>query len=275
MCRRALSILLIGVLAACGGDDAPAGPSLAVMSVAITYPSGSIFIASQTQFQATSTLSDGSTEPAQDAVWGTDTPGIATVSSTGVVTARAAGEATIFADVNPRGSVRIRVLPHFQGTWAGSERVTACEESGVFAGSLCGDFPVGTIFDHGSKFRQNDTAVDAEIIFADSTAKMSAGIGIDGLLALPTAPVLPEDPDVILETRNWRSRTDEPSRMTGSYEWYFTHRRSSGSARQVYELQNVTRSSTATSLGATRQLGGSKTDMLQRVRRQIERRLRQ
>ena len=58
---------------------------------------------------------------ATDAVWGSDNTAVATVSATGLVTAVGAGEVTIFADVNPRGTLSFRVFPRLDGIWQGLE----------------------------------------------------------------------------------------------------------------------------------------------------------
>jgi len=96
-----LSILL-GLGVACGGDGggSPASPSVTTTSVSVTFPAGgTVFIGSAVQFEARETLSNGTTRTATNATWGSDAPAVATVSPTGLVTAVAAGEATIFADV--------------------------------------------------------------------------------------------------------------------------------------------------------------------------------
>src|SRR5262245_305818 len=120
---------------ACGGNGgSPSAPSPTATSVAVTFPSGgTIFIGAQAQLRATVTMSDGSTQDrTSSATWSSDAPAIATVATNGMVTAVAAGEATIAADVSVRGTIRIRVFPEFAGTWVGSEVVTVCEESGAF-----------------------------------------------------------------------------------------------------------------------------------------------
>lgn len=111
------------ILAACGGSDSPSptGP-LTGTSVTVSFPSGPVYIGSTTQFEARETLSDGTTRLAMSATWSSDRPQIASVSNVGQVTAVAAGEANISADVNGiRGSLLVRVFPDFGGTWIGSE----------------------------------------------------------------------------------------------------------------------------------------------------------
>jgi len=241
-----LTLLLCSSLFACGGGDSPTSPTTTAVSV--VFPAGgTIFIGDAVQLEARATLSDGTTRTATNATWGSDNPAVATVSQTGLVTAVAAGEATIFADVNPRGTLRIRVYPSFGGTWTGTEVLDGCEATGAFAG-ICGDvgFEVGEVFFHQSTYTQTDASVDAVLDTGEETsASMTGTITIDGELQLSSAPVLPAEPPVDAQIRNWRSRADVPSRMTGTYEGFFTAPGVPGSVTVSIRLQNVVRSGAA------------------------------
>ncbi len=255
-----LSILL-GFGVACGGDGggSPPAPTPTTTSVSVAFPTGGpIFIGNTVQFEARETLSNGTTRVATNATWGSDAPTVATVSSTGLVTAVAAGQATIFADVNPRGTLLIRVFPNFGGTWAGSEVVTSCQDSGGFEG-FCDDpaspVGVGDVFAHNSRFTQTEASVAAVIdLGGGESATMTGTITIGGELQLPAAPVLPPDPLINVQVQNWRSRADSPSRMTGTYEGFFTAPGVTGSLTIVLELRDVVKRSTTTALSTT---GGS------------------
>ena len=115
---------------ACNGDSGgPTGPSPGTTSsVSVTYPAdhGMVYIGDQVQFQATVSSSGSGTQAATNAVWESDAPAIATVSSSGLVTAVSAGEATISAEVpaGGRGAQSIRVFPEFHGHWEGDLNVT-------------------------------------------------------------------------------------------------------------------------------------------------------
>ena len=126
-----VAVLLLA--AGCGGDGSPTSPSAPRASLSVSYTAGSsIFIGNQVQFEATVTLGDGTEQPAADATWSSDAPAVATVSPDGLVTAVAAGEATISAEANPggRGSLRIRVYPEFGGSWTGWWRAVDCTATG-------------------------------------------------------------------------------------------------------------------------------------------------
>jgi len=214
-------------------------------------------------------LSDGTTRTATNATWGSDNPAVATVSPAGLVTAIAAGQATIFADVNPRGTLLIRVYPSFGGTWTGTEVLTGCEATGAFQG-ICGDvgFELGDLFDHRSTYMQNDAAVDAELDTGDGTSASTTGtITIDGELQLSSAPVLPPEPPVDAQIQNWRARADTPSRMTGTYEGSFTAPGIPGSVTIGIRLQDVVRSSAA----ATQRSRAGHTTFAQAISRMVTR----
>jgi Bacterial Ig-like domain (group 2) len=116
--------LLAGTFAAgCGGSDTPTGPSApaapsppTVSSVAVTGAT-SFFERGQTQqMVARATLSNGFIEDrSSSATWQSDNTGVATVSSSGLVTIGNEGEASIYATVEgQRGSVRVRVVYAFR-----------------------------------------------------------------------------------------------------------------------------------------------------------------
>ena len=251
---RALVLAALFASTACGGSNSgggggPTGPTT-VTSVAVTFGGGPIYIGTQVQFQATSTMNDGTTRPATNATWGSDAPAIATVSATGLVNPLKAGEATIYADVNPRGVLRIRVLPSFGGTWSGGDRVENCQALGAFVGAFCvtETFKVGELYQHDSKFVQTNESVEAEyIVETGVTAKMTGIVSIDGELQLPSATVQPSVEGADVQVQNWRIRSDEPSRMTGTNELFVTVPGVPGSARITFRMEDVVRQSAATS----------------------------
>ena len=235
--------------------------------MAVTFPAGgTIFIGDQVQFQATVTLSDGSTQTATSAVWGSDNTSAATVSQSGLVTAVGPGEVTIFADVNPRGTLLIRVFPEFDGTWSGQELITSCEDSDFYEGA-CGDadfLDVGDVFSHNSVFTQNDAVVTGVITETSTTSTTHTGsISIGGELQLLPAQGMPPRDEYSTQVLNWRSRAETPSQMTGSYEWMFTRLDEDGEIRVGIQLQNVVKT------GASGQLsvGNGRRPDLRRFRR--------
>jgi len=255
-------LLLATVLAgACDGRNLnEPTPVLIPTAVSVDYPAGgTIFIGDTVQFQAQETLTDGTTRAAAAATWGSDAPAVAIVSSTGLVTALAAGEATIFADVTLRGMRRIRVFPNFGGTWAGSEVAVGCEDSGVFEG-FCEDpdlFIVGELFAHHSRFSQNEASVDAVLDGGDgTTASMSGNVAIDGELTLAAAPLVPVMDDINVQVTGWTSRASVPGQMTGTYEGVLTIPGIPGVFSITLRLEDVVRTSATTALPVNAGPGG-------------------
>jgi hypothetical protein len=176
---------------------------------------------------------------------------------------------TIFVDGGARGALRIRVYPNFAGTWNGEERAVGCIDSGIFAG-LCGELEfVGQVFTHLSTFTQTDAAVNASLT-GGTTATTTGTVSIGGDLELLPAPYLPADPDIEVQARNWRSRADVPSRMTGTYEGVFSAPGFDGSMTFSFQLENVAKAGAAPGRVPSRP-GGA----LDQLRRQMAERVRQ
>ena len=105
--------------AACGSDNPPAPPTTptpttSAVQVRASGDASGLLEAGQTrQLVATATLSTGSTsDVTQQATWQSSTPAVAAVSSTGLVTALAEGDADISAIYqNVRGNLGVGVRP--------------------------------------------------------------------------------------------------------------------------------------------------------------------
>ncbi len=102
--RRLFALAVLVLYCACSGGGAPAGPgggTGTVASVAVSSSAGtSIFIGATLNLSATAMNSTGGVITGKTATWSSSNSVIATVSSTGVVTAIAAGIATISAKVD-------------------------------------------------------------------------------------------------------------------------------------------------------------------------------
>ena len=198
------------VVASCG--DNPVRPQ---EMVTVTWPTGTtLFIGNTAQLQARS----GANDITNNAAWSSDNTNVATVDSNGLVTARGPGEASIIAQSGEQqGVLKLRVFPNFDGTWRGIEVITSCTATGTFEG-FCSipEFSVGDQFAHSSTFRQNQAAVDATIDTGDGTSVSTTGtISVGGELALESGFIMPEEPLITAELRNWKTRANVPGRMTG------------------------------------------------------------
>jgi hypothetical protein len=196
------------LLAACGGEDGPGlTDPLPGTSVTVSFAGGPVYIGSTTQFEAREILGNGTTRVPTSVSWSSDKTQVAAVSTVGVVSAVAAGDAIISADVNgTRGSLLVRVLPNFAGAWSGPETIVSCVDSGQISGFCAGSDFVGEVFVHESSFTQNLASVTGVLDAGDGTrATMTGTITVDGDLPLSSAPVLPADPDVNAQVENWRT----------------------------------------------------------------------
>lgn len=107
---RALAIVL---LAACGGSDAstPAGPSQTpVAAVSVTGSSNAMVVGTTLQLTATAVDANGATLTDRTITWTSSDTTVATVSSSGLVSALASGSATIQATAESKsGSLGVTV----------------------------------------------------------------------------------------------------------------------------------------------------------------------
>ena len=272
---RALLAAACLLALSCGGDsDGPSAPSpVTTSSLSVTYPEdhGTIYIGDEVQFQATTSSSGSGAQAATNATWESDAPGVATVSSSGLVTAVSAGEATISADVpgGGRGSRRIRVFPEFHGHWEGDLNVTGItlppdwQELGE---EDCNGLPdCASWIPLTADFTQDGATVTGSITSTFTAPPnyewtvQSGTISIDGRLTLTSDEIAFRLPDDTVEIRarlmSWESRADTPGVMTGTAAVQYSSDALSGNAvlEGCLEADNITRECS----GWRRQGGGS------------------
>ena len=248
---------------ACGGDSGgPTAPSPGTTSsVSVTYPAdhGTIYIGDQVQFQATVSSSGTGTQAATNAAWESDAPAVAIVSSSGLVTAVSAGEATISAEVpaGGRGLLRIRVFPEFHGHWEGDLNVTGItvppdwQELGE---EDCNGLPdCASWIPLAVDFTQDGATVTGSVKSTftappnyDWTVQ-SGTVSIDGTLSLTSDEIAFRLPDDTVEIRarlmSWESRADTPGVMTGTAVVQYSSDTLSGNAEVegCLEADNIIR----------------------------------
>ena len=118
------ALLAAAMVSACGGSDGPTTPTNAavpsaprVTSVAVTSSTTGFITRGQTQqLAAQTTLSNGFVENrSATATWASDNTGVATVSSSGLMTVGDEGQATISATIDgQRGTLQVRVQYAFR-----------------------------------------------------------------------------------------------------------------------------------------------------------------
>jgi hypothetical protein len=105
-------LVSLAALSGCGGGSVDAGDVLVVAQVEITPPDLSVVTGSTRQLQATPKTSSGITVPNRSVSWSSDDPGIASVSTSGLVTAVATGSTQVNATVDGvRAGIPVEVTP--------------------------------------------------------------------------------------------------------------------------------------------------------------------
>ena len=97
------------------------------------------------QATATASLTNGQSQ-AITTGWLSDAANVATATPAGLVTGVANGRATIYVVSGGRqGQQVVRVVPSYEGQWAGLLRVTGCTQTGPWAqAGFCDEFRGGT-----------------------------------------------------------------------------------------------------------------------------------
>src|SRR5438067_12128701 len=100
--------------AACSGSSAaPTPPAPTVTSITVSGPDANVYLGATSQVSATSSTSNG-TSATPACAWSSDTPTVASVNATGLVTGMGAGQANIICTSGGRsGGKPLRVLPNF------------------------------------------------------------------------------------------------------------------------------------------------------------------
>ena len=180
MHRFSAVLFSVLVVASIGcGHGSPAAPSPTALAVGSS--GAQLFLGASETFSATITLSDGTTEAATGAVWSTDAAAIATVDSTGRVTARASGTVTVIADASGLHATKvIRVLPNYGGSWKGPRAIGNCSALGNSFRFTCEDLDDSFPREMTATLIQTGDVVSGTIAFGFLSAPMTATVAADG-----------------------------------------------------------------------------------------------
>ena len=112
-----LGLASLTALSGCGGGSVSAGDVLVVAQVEITPPDVELVAGRTQQLQATPKTSSGISVPNRQVTWSSDDLGIASVSTSGMVTAVAPGDTRINATVDGvKGSTQVSITPRVVAT---------------------------------------------------------------------------------------------------------------------------------------------------------------
>ena len=211
--RMVALVVLLGTLVGCGGDG-PSTPTRTPASVTITPSTDMLKIGVEQVYTASVRWSDG-TETPETATWQSDAPAVATIDGSGRARAVDSGEATLVAQVQDRtGTLRIRVVPNYQGAWGGMYTVRRCRESGDWVSfEVCADiYRVGVKLPIGLSLTQDRDRLSGEITLEDVVAPITSGtIRIDGgaaIAARVTVPFGANPLTFVLEPFDVRAKAD-------------------------------------------------------------------
>lgn len=232
------AVLCTALASACGSSNSlgnQLSPSGGVSVTGLTLTFNTPTVGSGVQAIATATFSNGSTTPIASG-FGTDTPAVATVSSTGGITGVSIGDVTIFVDYQgQRASKRVRVLPGYGGTFVGSYMVNTCVGTGGFvsadpAEDFCTVFTSGLVLSIAMQSSQSTdlTTLTGQFVLGNALGSGAGTISPAGVLTYSGAIAFTGD-TARMDFRNFTATSPAPGRIAGSFEMVWTDSTVSGS----------------------------------------------
>jgi hypothetical protein len=268
MKNRIVIAFALAVAVGCGEND-PISPSPSTLaSLSITPATEFIKIKGTETFTVTGTYSDGSTRTEQ-ATWGTDNPGIATIDAGGRASGVASGQASIFAETQGQRATRLlRVLPDYHGRWRGDWMVTSCGDDGDWRGA-CAEFPSNSLFGLSLELTQTRDTVSGTTDFGDDLPGAVTGtIRMDGPLVLGgTYTVVFEGIPVEITVGNWETVTTDNERMTGRFRLTMRTAGLQGSIGVDGEARIVAKTSAGLQFSGTNGVGSLRGAIARSLRR--------
>lgn len=226
------AVVCASLASACGSSNSLSNqlsPSGGVSLSGLTLTFSTPTVGSSVQAVATATFSNGGTTPVASG-FGTDTPGVATVSSTGGITGVAIGDVTIFVDYQGmRASKRVRVLPGYGGTFGGTYVVSSCVATGDFVSTnpddnFCTGITNGLVLSFAMQSTQSADLTSLTGLFALSPTSIGSGSGTvssAGVLTYSGGLAFPGDTTRV-DFRNFIATSPAPGRISGSFEMLWT-----------------------------------------------------
>jgi hypothetical protein len=258
--------LLVGVVFVCisisaCGNKAPAAPNVPDTTVTgmTMAPAVDLILINQVQpFSVTATFSDG-TSRAVTGAWGSDAPTIAAAApTTGQVTGRGAGMATVFADFEGRRATRLlRVVPNYAGPWEGAFREVECEATLDWRGG-CDELDTTTRWRMEFDFTQNQANVSGQVRpFVDLSVPTQGSVSVPGILTQTGSQAQTAD-GLTLEFRilDWNTETRNNIEMTGSFRGALSVSGFQGSMTSRFQLDGMTKGNSTLPTGAGGPRGG-------------------
>lgn len=218
----------------CGGSGGvPTAPAATVVAVSISPATDVMKLAATERWGLNATLSSGAVQSVA-ATWASDTPAVATVDSSGTVTAVAAGRATIAAEYQGQRATRsLRVVPDYGGHWDGLVTVTSCQVQGDFQGEWCRSVQGAAAI--RLDLIQTRDFLSGTYSLLDSTGTVDGAISTPGVLSLSGTIYRASGTITIAD---WESVSVDNRAMTGHFALVWTVPGLAGSARVELEITN-------------------------------------
>lgn len=242
-----LSTPLLFAAAACGeGSDRPGSgltPGPVPTNVTLTPATDLIKIGATERFSAQVMLSDGTTRAAVSPVWGSDAVPVAPVDSSGTVRGERAGLATVYADAEGmRGTRLLRVVPDYQGNWAGPYRIETCTDAGAFRG-VCDEIEAGALAPISLRLTQTRDTVSGTVALGGLLGDATGTIQTGGQLQVSgSVPFEEEGIKGAIRVTDWNSSL-RGAEITGTFRQVLTAQGYSGEVALSCVLSGVTRTS--------------------------------
>ncbi|MEQ1761273.1 MAG: Ig-like domain-containing protein [Vicinamibacterales bacterium] len=221
----------------------------------MTLQSPLIAVTKTTTATGVATLGTGSSQSITSG-WKSDSPNVATVSDSGVVTGVSNGTATIYVVFGGRqGQAQVRVMPNYPGQWQGTYIIRSCQTIDLediiantctlkltpgtvlpvsFTLTQSGESVSGQYFYGSGAFVPYVTALSTPITFTPSTAPIE-GDGSASLFATATVQFV-----TTIES-TWRINSPADGQLAGSLS--MTRRRDGRSLRLTADIVSVSRTS--------------------------------
>jgi Bacterial Ig-like domain (group 2) len=255
MRQLAIGFALV-TMCACG-DNPPrvVDPLPSPQSVAINPASATTIKVGQEQaYTAAVRYSDGTDH--NDAVtWSSDNSDVATIDGTGKARGVGSGEATLIASAQGLGpgTLKIRVMPDYQGTWEGEYTVKGCRRAEAFDSEWCDDelFKVGLRLPIALVLTQDRDRLMGAVFLGtlEHAIDATSAIQVDGGAAVSARGSVEFDEITLTPVLDpFRVRAQGTS-LTGTFTYTIDGTNVPGSVIVNGELHGVTRTSALTAAG--------------------------
>ena len=225
-----------------------AGVTLSSLTIAMNTPA----VGGTVPATAIATFSNASTS-AVTTGFTSDSPSVATVTSSGQVTGVAIGDVTISVDYQGQhASKKVHVLPSFNGIFSGTYVVGSCVDTGGFhnddpAQDFCTDFTAGRVLSVAVQNTQSNDLTTLTGLFALGAAQGSGNGTISATGTLTYAGQVVSG-TTRMDFRNWTAISPTPGRVTGSFDMVWTDSTVTGSGTITCTNMDMTRQGSAASL---------------------------